>query len=87
MHHHHWQRVDLMQHHHWRRVDPHAVVGKDQQTGGSGVSPSSLPTHTDGGSHSHLQGNPKNKSSRFHFCFPFFLLDLPLSPSVNPFFF
>jgi len=67
--------------------DPCAITGKDQQTGGSGSSPSSLPARTSGGSPSHLQGNPTNTSSRFHFCFPLFLLDLPLSPSVNPFFF
>jgi hypothetical protein len=72
---------------HWRRVDPRVVAGEDQQTGGSGSSPSSLPARTGGGSPSHLQGNPTNRSSRFHFCFPLFLLDLPLSPFINPFFF
>jgi len=67
-------------------VDPHVFAGENQQTSGSGSSPSSLPARTNSGSPSHLQGNPTNISSIFHFWFSLFLLDLPLSP-LNPFFF
>jgi len=52
-------------------VDPRAVAGEDQQTGGSGSSPSSLPAHTGGASPSHLQSNPTTQAVDFIFVFPF----------------
>jgi len=63
--------VDLTHHRHWRRVDPRAVAGEDQQTGGPGSSPSSLPARTGGASPSHLQSNPTTQAVDFTFVFPF----------------
>jgi hypothetical protein len=63
--------MDLTHHHHWRHLDPRAVAGEDQQTGGSGLSPSSLPARTGGASPSHLQSNPTTQAIDFTFVFPF----------------
>jgi len=46
------------------------TAGEDQQTGGSGSSPYSLPVRTSGASPSHLQSNPTTQAV-FHFRFPF----------------
>jgi len=62
-----------MPHRHWPHVDPYVIAGEDQQTSGSGASPSSLPAHTGGGSHNHLQSSKKKTQAvDFTFVFPFF---------------
>jgi len=52
-------------------VDPCVITSEDQQTGGSGSSPSSLPARTSSASPSHLRSNSTTQAVDFTFVFPF----------------
>jgi len=68
-----------MPHRHWPRMDPYVIAGEDQQTSGSGASPSSLPARTGGGSHSHLQSSKKKHKQYISLLFSLFFRSTPIS--------
>ena len=58
-----WRRGDLTHLRHWRRVGSRAAANEDQQPGGSGSSPSSLPVRTGSASPSHLHKKQKHTNT------------------------